>query len=501
MANPFDEFDEQSNPFDQFDGQKVTAAEKPKTTTSRTPVRFAGIKDVDVTAGKRFEDWAKSGWNLKRDAGLVARAGLNAVAALPNMAADFGVAARNLVTGSDYPLQSQMWSQGLTDMGLPEPQGLREKASSIGLEIAMGGKLPAPQAKVQAPANFTPQSTVRANTLREAQKEGLVVPPSSANPSTMNRLLESIGGKVATQQDASLSNQAVANMLANRSLGRPEGAMLTEEALQAVRNSAYSQAYAPVRGLGSIRLDAQFSKELDDVTSTIDKVAKQYPKLANTRLSDMIQSLKTETVNSIDNSRSYGAVNSDTAVDTIAMLRERAKDSFRQGDSEAGKAYRAVAKAFEDAIERSLERGGKEAKKILESFREGRKLIAKTHSVEDALNEGTGNVSIRKLAQQLAKGKPLSGELETLARFGQAFPKAAQEITDSPVNHLDVLLSGGVAGLTGHPAALAYPFTRQGARALLLSPTGQRLATPSLLESSPRAATSILYGTRGLLGQ
>lgn len=470
MANEFDQFDSAgSNPFDQFDKQQP-----------------------------RQRTW---GEQVKRDVGLTARAGLNAVAALPMMAADFGVAARNLFPNQNYELPSSMWSRGLTEMGLPEPEGLREKLSTAGIEAAVGGKIPTPQASVQAPTGFTPQNTVRANTLADSRKSGLVVPPASANPTTTNRLLESIGGKVATQQDASLQNQGVANALANRAIGRPQGALLTEDALQTVRNNAYEQAYRPVRNSGAIQLDEQFSKSLDEVTANIDKVGKKYPKLANTGLSRTIQSLKSEGVNPLDNSRTHGSVDADTAVDTIALLRERAKDAYRQGDTEAGKAYRKVAQAFENAIERSLERRGKDASKILADFRDGRKLIAKTHTIEEALNEGTGNVSIRKLAQQLGKGKPLSGELETLGRFGQAFPKAAQEITDSPVSNLDIAFSAGVAGLSGHPAALAYPFTRQGARALLLSPQGQRLATPSLLQDSPRTATSILYGTHGLLSQ
>lgn len=429
------------------------------------------------------------GEQVKRDVALTARAGLNAFAALPMMAADFGVATRNLFPNQNYELPSSMWRRGLTDMGLPEPETAIEKGSMMVGEAAVGGRLPIPQSSAQVPAGFTPQNTVRANTLKDAQQAGLVVPPASSNPSMMNRLLESVGGKAATQQDASMRNQAVANQLANRALGRPEGAALTEDALQALRDNVVEQAYKPVRGIGTLRLDTTFEKALDATTATVDKVAKQYPKLANTQLSETIQSLKTK------------AIDSDTAVDTIALLRERATDAYRKGDSEAGKAYRQVAKAFEDAIERSLERRGKDAAKTLTDFRAGRQLIAKSHSVQDAVNEGTGNVSIKKLSQQLAKGKPLSGELETLGRFGQAFPKAAQEITDSPVNHLDVLLSGGVAGLSGHPAALAYPFTRQGARALLLSQKGQRLATPSMMEAAPRTATSILYGARGLLGQ
>lgn len=437
------------------------------------------------------------GEQIKRDLGLTARTGLNAVAALPMMAADFGVAARNLFPGQNYELPSSMWKRGLTDMGLPEPEGFREKASMALGEMAVGGRLPIPtggtkageQAISQVPSTFTPQATVRANTLNDARNSGLVVPPSSSNPTTTNRLLESLGGKVATQQDASMHNQVVANGLANRALGRPEGAQITQGAMQDLRKRVAEASYGPVRGLGTMRLDAKFEQALDDVTAAADKVAKQYPELANANLTKTIQSLKSK------------SIDSDTAVDTIQLLRDRASDAYAKGDKEAGKAYKAVAGAFEDAIERSLQRRGSDAGDVLSAFREGRKLMAKSFSVEKAINEGTGNVSIKKLSQQLAKGKPLSGELDTLARFGQAFPKAAQEITDSPVSNTDIMFSAGVAALSGQPAALAYPFGRQGARALLLSPQGQRLATPSMLQDSPRTATSLLYGTNSLLGE
>jgi hypothetical protein len=61
---------------------------------------------------------------------------------------------------------------------------------------------------------------------------------------------------------------------------------------------------------------------------------------------------------------------------------------------------------------------------LAEQFNNARKQIAKTYTVQGAL-ETTGNVNASKLAALLRKDKPLSPELEQAARFAGAFPKAS----------------------------------------------------------------------------
>jgi len=132
---------------------------------------------------------------------------------------------------------------------------------------------------------------------------------------------------------------------------------------------------------------------------------------------------------------------------------------------------------------------------ILEEFRDARKLIAKTYTVEKALNKETGTVSAQRLAAELNKGKPLSGELETAARFAARFPKASQAVEgmgslpqSSP---LDWALGGSLAATTANPPlALASVMARPAARSLALSPLVQnRLAQQP---SSPNALTRLL---------
>jgi hypothetical protein len=90
----------------------------------------------------------------------------------------------------------------------------------------------------------------------------------------------------------------------------------------------------------------------------------------------------------------------------------------------------------------------------------------------------------------MVKGKPLSGELETVARFGQAFPKAAKEITESMpgVSPLDWALAIGGSVASGHIAPLAGVMARPGMRSALLSDWWQQ----SLTDAVPNAPVPTL---------
>jgi len=124
---------------------------------------------------------------------------------------------------------------------------------------------------------------------------------------------------------------------------------------------------------------------------------------------------------------------------------------------------------------------------LLDNFRNARQLIAKTYSVEKALNPASGTIDAKKLAQQLKANKPLTGELRTAAEFGSQFPKATQTTEAmgslpqiSPLDVGGALLTSGGAYLAGGEAATPLGFATLLARpafrsAALSSPVQQRL--------------------------
>lgn len=372
----------------------------------------------------------------------------------------------------------------------------------------------------------------RASTLKQSQQEGLVVPPATTNPTLANRMLESWGGKTGTRQDAQLRNVEKIDRLAKREIGFDEGAELSKPALQQIRRDAGAQ-YEAIKNTGRpIVADEKYKASLAEMSGKYEKAAKAFPGLAKQEVSDLAKML---------DQPEFGA---DAAIDATKILRERSSQFYSQGNKEVGAAYRRASTELEGLIERNLAgavdrakrtqdavrldmqrlqmkaqklpedvplddprfkkieseyaalkaeldgkatpqtqaMGVKEARAALTAFREARKTIAKTYSIEQALNESTGSVDARKFAQQLQRGKPLQGDLKKIAQFAQAFPKAAAPVTDSgSVRNTDMILGAGSAAMSGNLSLLLYPFTRQAARDLALSKVGQKSAIPRQL--------------------
>jgi hypothetical protein len=445
---------------------------------------------------------------LKRQLGLTARVGADLVGSAPLLAMDAGVATRNLLDSvraghgrgaapnqePPYEMPSKMYSDAL-DQFLPRPQTGIEKGVNIAGQVLLGSKLPGPSIANPAPAGFNPalvkdgQPAMQQFALQKARQQGYAVPPSTVNPSPLNKTLESIGGKVATQQDASLGNQQITDALVKSDLGLSKSTAMSEAVLPSIRSAA-GEPYEALRKVGTMRADTQYSDALTKITSKYQGAAKDFPDLARNDIMDAVESVRKP------------SFDSESAIDAISILRDKAATSYRQGDKALGKAYREISSALEEAMERSLSRRGNDSTKLLEQFRSARQLIAKTYSAEAALNPQVGSFNAQKLAAQLAKGKPLSGDMKKAAEFAQAFPKASQLILDSgSVRNTDIIMGAGTAMLSKEPTYLLYPFARQAARAGLLSNAGQSMLTQPGVQPMPQTAMGLLYGTQGLLNQ
>ena len=140
---------------------------------------------------------------------------------------------------------------------------------------------------------------------------------------------------------------------------------------------------------------------------------------------------------------------------------------------------------------------------LLQELREARTRIAKIHAVKAAINEGDGTISAPVIARML-KTKPLTGELNLIARFAKAFPSVSREgasIPASGVSGTDAAASAMLAtmgyGAAGGPAGLVaggLPLLRGAARPALLSGMYQKrlLAEPPSLNQA--LLRSILAG-------
>lgn len=307
-----------------------------------------------------------------------------------------------------------------------------------------------------------------AQAVQAARSAGYVVPPTQARPTLLNRLAEGFSGKLTTAQNASAKNQGVTNSLAARGLGLPADTKLTPAVLKTVRDQA-GQAYDAVSSSGVITPGQAYADALDKIAAPALKAAQGFPNAKASPVIDLVESLR---------SPQFDAA---SAVAKLRELRTAADDAFRVGNTDIARASKAAAGALEDALETHLAQSGNP--QALQEFKDARTLIAKTYSVEKALNPTSGNVDARKLAAQLTKGKPLSGELRNIADFASRFPKAAQTVEGMgslpQTSPLDWAAGGGVSMATGNPLMLAGVMARPAARKMVLSDIVQnRLVQP-----------------------
>lgn len=322
------------------------------------------------------------------------------------------------------------------------------------------------------------KNAVRDQTLKDAQSVGYLVTPGSVTPSGPRIALEQIAGKSRLEQELSVKNQQVTDALARKAVGLPENTPLTTPAMKAIRAEEYQKGYVPVAQIGVIPTDAVFKQELMDIAGKFTGASRSFPNAMPSEVKRMVASIR------------VGQFDSADAIQMSQALRDAATGSFRKGDTGLGKAQIAASKAIEDQIERSLAGANNpNAGAILNQFRESRKRMAVSHAVEDAIHEGSGSVDASKLAADLQKGKLLTNELETAAKFANVFKnvnKSPSQIGTPGATSLfgtglgstvgagaGVLMGGPIGGVAG---AAAMPTASWLARSYLQSGRAQKNA-------------------------
>jgi hypothetical protein len=364
-------------------------------------------------------------------------------------------------------------------------------AKNVAVGTALGGVIPAVTSLPSMLRGQAPNPQM-AQSIQQARDLGYVIPPTQANPSMLNRAMEGIAGKISTAQNASARNQQITNELAAKSLGLPKDTAITPEVITNLRTTA-GNAYTKLGLSGQVIPDKTYITALDDIAKPYVTAMQGFPEAPPSPVINLVQSLK---------SPSFDA---GSAVEKIKQLRTSADDAFRTGNSDIGRASKKAADAIEGALETHLSKTGQSD--LLNKFRDARQLIAKTYTIEKAANTTTGTIDAKKLAAQLQRGKPLSGELKSIAQFSQAFPKASQATEAmgslpqlSPLDYAAGLLGGvSTTGGLGAAAILARPALRAAA---LSSPVQNRLiqgtAAPYLTPNQRNLAQLLtLQGVQG----
>jgi hypothetical protein len=316
-----------------------------------------------------------------------------------------------------------------------------------------------------------PINPVLAQTAKESIGAGYAIPPNMVEPGLKNQVLESISGKQATQQLASVRNAATTEKLVRGDLGIAPDVPLTKATLENLRKTA-GAAYGEVSALSP-----QAAADLEAL-----KQARN------------------------DAQGWFNAYNRSASPADLAKAKQ----------------FRAQADQLETALEQHAQAAGKP--ELVPALRDARKEIAKSYTVERALNDAAGTVDARVLGRLYEKGKPLSDGMATAGKFASAFPtiaKTPQQIGSPAANNLKAGLallmssggggaaaSAGLGGLATGGVGLALgavPFVAPPvARSLMFSKAAQQglvnqTTTPGLLSLMRDESLPLLYRGNGLL--
>lgn len=352
-------------------------------------------------------------------------------------------------------------------------------------------RIPIESAKKASTASAQAANAVRDANIASAQAAGYTLTPGSVSPTGKNILAERVAGKTSLEQLSSVKNQTVTDKLVRESLNLPESAPLTSDTMKGIRATEYNKGYEPVKQIGQLPTDNRFLSDLVDIETKYVGANASFPGSVPPEVENLI---KNYTVNKFD---------SKDAIDASRRLRDEASANFKKGENSVAKAQLDVANALENQIERHLINTGRpDAHTILEQFKLSRQRMAVSHTVENAIREGSGSVDAKKLANMLQRGDYMTGELKTIAEFANIAPRVTNmpSTIGTPAagsvlgqNLLtNVALGGGLGGAyggvpggavgltAGAAASLAPAMISSGMRKYLMSSAGQKNLLPSL---------------------
>lgn len=469
-SNVFDQFDASpakgGNVFDQFDeGSKRKTPKQMKIGAAGFPEAFksvfeaAGPVERKLAAAGSFARQLYEGG--KQMIGMEDKPAIQATRIMqqeePGAAIAGGVA--TMVPLSMIPGAGSVAAQGAMGAGIGALQPTQEGESRL-KNAALGGALGAGSTLAlkgvgalakpfltkaqQAAQDIASQMSARTQTIKESQAIGLKLPPSVTGGKAVAKGLESVAGKAATAQEASIQNQQVINAVARQEAGLPPNVPITQQALAEARQA--------------------MAKPYKEIAAISPRAASALEKLQEARLD--------------------------------------AKDAWKKyGGPMGGPAERKAALAADNKVavlERLIDKEAKAVGRedLLPALRQARINIAKNHDVEAALNLGDGNVEASVIGRILDRRgeKAVTGGLRIIGKFQQAFPKFARERPTGEsapgVGYLKYPLALGL-GAEGYNFGEKHGIGPYGTAAGLLALAGgpaRSIALSRLMQTAPEYA-------------
>jgi hypothetical protein len=420
-------------------------------------------------------------------------------AALPGMAADAGVAARNLVTGhfdasstrsflfgsekaekeGATPAPSQALQHAL-DQYTTRPDTFMGKAAETVSSILTGGFLNPEGIGIksldQVPnlgGALTGGGRVAA--VREAQQAGFRMPPEDS----LGANLASIAGKAKLERQLSIRNADRADELVKLGLQFPAEHPLSPQALDVMRDQA-ARPYEQLANTGDVRADEEFMNDVATAGAAFSKVDRAFPREPGMAPTDA-SSPDASQIEALKGRYFQPQFSARESIDAMKQLRKDSATNLKNYDpnkNALGVVQRQIADAFEARLERHAGQSG--APNLVPQLRAARVRIAQTYAVQDAMNPATGRVSALALGRAYENGAPLTGELATVARAALTSPKAFKDADklgkEGEFSVVDFLVAAGA--YLHNPSLGAAVVARPAIRKYLESQMAQRMSAP-----------------------
>lgn len=390
-----------------------TQTEQPNQEPIRTQEEGLSLRSPEEQA--TFERLAPLREQTTREAGLGVRAIGQGIAAIPSFVGDIATLGINKAFGTDIQAPSQIVSEGLTAIGLPEPETARERIIGAGIEAGTGAGALVKGLKAVKGAPKLVQTLASGPVSREV---GAGVGAGLASQTASEIGVESLPAKIAIGVGGGLAGGAAAARalrprptVAKQSLlsdvaesgiddvtafTKVEGALKKEATKQQKKISKLFTA-AKEKGKEAVIASDDIAKLSDDLIKDIDDVidvdGKSLLQSTSKTLADLSEGNISNTVNRLQSFRRQASkiVRKDLAGSEGAKKVLEKIDNFLenveiQGDPQA-------VKTWKDAIKARREFGGK-----FENPKKIAKAINEEETIESIEREfiGTGPVASKK---------------------------------------------------------------------------------------------------------
>lgn len=425
--------------------------------TAAPTTSSSGDPDMDAVlanASKQQPSWLASNVGIP-----LARAGAKAIWALPGMAMDAGVAARDVIEGKDsngqypYDLPSKTFNETL-DKYLPPPTGTIQKGSELANTMIMGGAIPAPTAGGAATAAVEPASGLtgaQQQALAKGKDLGFKGTPGTETGSKILQQLEAHASSVPSLSGPfsaiGRSNQNALNSVASKAVG--ESGPSADASVLGAANDRLGDVFEKVRDANSVVMADP--KTTSSVIDGIDDAhAGLLPGSGSVRDNTLVKNF--------ENLTGSGAINGEQLGNLSSKL---GKAAFKQmttpmGDRDLGDALYDVKNHADDLLESSLT--GPAQAEYSAARQQYRTLMQLAKP--GVVNSSTGDVSGATLANKLSstdRGGYLFGgnqsDLYNAARFSQAFKPI---VGDSGTATRSAGLKDMALAIPGNMASWAY---------------------------------------------